>query len=93
MSFLDEAVARRRSQVEECKRAARSSVEIIRSSSALTPRGRDFAAALHSGSPAIIAEFKRSSPSAGHFAPSSLTLARNTTSTADLDVAHAAAAY
>jgi len=65
MSFLDDAVAQRRTDIAE--RAARKPVHELREKAASRAPARDFAAAIaRSGlRPAIIGEFKRSSPSAG----------------------------
>ena len=65
MNFLNEVVAQRRRDVEE--RAARMPMSELREKAASRPPARDFAAAIaRSGlRPAIISEFKRTSPSAG----------------------------
>ena len=63
MSYLDELLALRRSAVER-KKAVRSLDDLYAALRQRSPR-RPFDAALRSGSPAIVAEFKRASPSAG----------------------------
>ena len=63
MTYLDELLTLRRAAVERRKRE-RPLAEMQRVALARDER-RDFAAALRSGSPAIVAEFKRASPSAG----------------------------
>jgi indole-3-glycerol phosphate synthase / phosphoribosylanthranilate isomerase len=78
MSYLDELVASRRADVERCKRDL--PLAVLKERAEGRPERRDFRAALRSGGPAIIAEIKRASPSAG-------TIARA------VDPAHLAAAY
>lgn len=63
MNQLDEIVASRLRDVR--KRKARVPIDMLREPVRRRPATRDFARALRSGAPAIIAEFKRSSPSAG----------------------------
>jgi indole-3-glycerol phosphate synthase len=65
VSFLEEVVAQRRRDVAE--RAASTPLSTLREKAARREPARDFAAAIRrSGAgPAIIGEFKRSSPSAG----------------------------
>ena len=73
MSFLREVLASRKRDIEEAKRHAPREDR----RPALEDR-RDFAAALRGGSPAIVAEIKRASPSAGfiaHASPAELTRA------------------
>lgn len=62
MSFLHEVVASRRRDVTESKQ--RTSLDVLRSRIPVGRRG--FAAALRRGTPAVIAEIKGASPSAGH---------------------------
>jgi len=66
MSFLHEVVASREREVAEAKRH----LPLDATRRSLTDR-RDFAAALRRGSPAIVAEIKRASPSAGPIADAS----------------------
>lgn len=66
MSALDAIVAQRLRDVR--RRKVHVPIEQLRESAQRRPAARPFARALRSGSPAIIAEFKRSSPSAGAIA-------------------------
>lgn len=72
MSFLDDAVASNRREV--AARERRVPLSVLRAQVGLRPPPRDFAAALRrvEGAPAIIAEFKRASPSAGSIASTDL---------------------
>ena len=64
MNFLTEVIEGRRRDIEERKR--RVSLDVLRASIAPNvSKHRDFVNALRSGSPAIVAEIKRASPSAG----------------------------
>ncbi|HZV79532.1 MAG TPA: indole-3-glycerol phosphate synthase TrpC [Candidatus Binatus sp.] len=63
MSQLDDIVGRRLRDVRQ--RKARAPIETVREAARRRPPSRQFARALCSGAPSIIAEFKRSSPSAG----------------------------
>jgi indole-3-glycerol phosphate synthase len=78
MTYLDELLALRRASVDRQKQ--RRSRKDVQADADARQERRDFAAALRSGSPAIVAEFKRSSPSAGPIK-------------ADADPAAVAAAY
>ncbi len=66
MSYLDELVTSRRADVERCKRDL--PLAVLKERAARRGERRDFRAALRSGGPAIIAEIKRASPSAGAIA-------------------------
>lgn len=63
MNQLDAIVASRLRDVR--RRKARLPIEMLHAAAARRPAARNFARALRSGSPSIIAEFKRCSPSAG----------------------------
>jgi len=63
MTYLDELLASRRVAVARQKQLRRPAD--LQAAAAAREERRDFTAALRSGAPAIIAEFKRSSPSAG----------------------------
>jgi tryptophan synthase beta chain len=63
MTYLDELLTMRRASVERAK-AARPLADVRREALDRVER-RDFEAALRAGAPAIVAEFKRASPSAG----------------------------
>src|SRR5215469_8067138 len=63
MSQLDDIVGRRLRDVRQ--RKARAPIETVREAARRRPQSRPFARALCTGAPSIIAEFKRSSPSAG----------------------------
>ena len=77
--ILDDIVARKRLTVDELKRI--HSVSDLQRATALAPSPRDFFRALQdAGQPAIIAEIKKASPSAGVIRP-------------DLDVAAIVASY
>ncbi|MBW1675496.1 MAG: indole-3-glycerol phosphate synthase TrpC [Deltaproteobacteria bacterium] len=77
--ILDEIVAKKRCRVDELKRI--HSVADLQRPAALAPAPRDFLRALQDGGePAIIAEIKKASPSAGVIRP-------------DLDVAAIVASY
>jgi indole-3-glycerol phosphate synthase len=68
MSFLDEVVSSRRREVAD--RARSTPLSVLRDKAQSRPPSRDFAAALRHAetAPAVIAEFKRASPSAGAIA-------------------------
>jgi indole-3-glycerol phosphate synthase len=66
MSQLDDIVRRRLRDVRQ--RKAYAPFETLREAGRRRPPSRPFARALHAGVPSIIAEFKRSSPSAGPIA-------------------------
>lgn len=67
MNYLDAIVADRARDIAEEKRFA--SLETLQELAAKRSDVRDFASAARSGSPAIIAEIKRASPSAGPISP------------------------
>ncbi|HXM17493.1 MAG TPA: indole-3-glycerol phosphate synthase TrpC [Candidatus Tumulicola sp.] len=78
MSYLDELAASRRADVERLQREV--PLELLKAKAIDREAPRDFGAALRRRRPAVIAEIKRASPSAGAIAP-------------DIDPGRLAAAY